>query len=396
MKKSSMGTALFAFATAAAIPAQQIERVTVTSGGLESHGLVDSPSISADGRFVAFSSEATDLVPNDLNGVADVFVRDRVLGTTERVSVALAAGAEADGRSFHSALSGDGRYVAFTSAATNLTNNPDFNGGLDVFVHDRTTHTTRLVSIGHPSGTTAGMTASGGSWSPAISADGRWVVFYSGAGDLLAPGLDANVIVDAFVADLSNSTMTRISVSSAGAAADWHCGVSYELPGGTSISNDGRFAVFTSEADNLVPNAISGLPTTYVRDLVLGTTDIVAYLMNGTPSLRESPYPAISADGRFVVFYSGDPNLVPGDSGNTYDAFVRDLVNATTERVSVNSLGVPGFYSGPLQSVLVGKPSISADGRSSRSRRCSKTSCPATPTSRPTSSCAIASKASRR
>lgn len=366
MLKLSVRTGVIVAGVAGFASAQQpwVERVSVTSTSAESHGNVDAPALSGNGRFVAFSSDAQDLVPADLNIVADVFVRDRQLGTTERVSLTNTAGVESNGRSWHAAISGDGRFVAFTSLATNLTNNPDLNSSSDVFVHDRTTHVTRLVSAADLTQPSGGHTGAGGSYGPEISYDGRWVAYYSSAFDVVPPGVDSTRFTDAFLADLSSSTSTLVSLSGAGVQAGWHSGSSgYEAPGTIAVSDDGRFVVFESEANNLVPGAISGETTVYVRDIQLATTDVVAYVAPGQPSLQLSDTPSISGNGRFVVFSSRDSALVPNDTNNATDVFVRDLALGVTERVAVDTLGQQGASPGGLNLALVPKTSITTDGR---------------------------------
>src|SRR5436190_1935582 len=177
--------------------AQTTERVSVVSGGTEGNNASLGSALSADGRFVAFDSSATDLVAADTNGVSDVFVHDRQTGTTERVSVA-SDGAEGNAASVGAALSADGRFVAFHSAATNLVAD-DTNGTTDVFVHDRQTGMTERVSVA--SDGTQGNNASS---YPALSADGRFVAFDGAASDLVAG--DSNGATDVFVHDRPTGT----------------------------------------------------------------------------------------------------------------------------------------------------------------------------------------------
>jgi Tol biopolymer transport system component len=335
-----------------------VTRVSVANGGGESHGLVDGPSISGDGRFVAFGSDASDLLPagQDTNGVMDVFVRDRRLGTIERVSVG-ALGAQGNGPSSHSGLSADARYVVFYSEASNLVVG-DINGTGDVFVHDRMLHQTRLVSV-----SVLGGPGFGTSFGPAISGDGRWVEFYSGASDLIPIGLDTNGARDAFLCDLTTSVIQRISVTSTGVQGNYHTGVSQAMPGGTSLSFDGRYAVFGSDAENLDPADTNGRPDVYVHDRVTGATVLVSVDDSGVVGTGASDAPAISGDGRFVLFQSGSATLVPGDTNHYYDLFVRDLVLGRTERVSVGAFGEQLSGPGSPQITLVSNPSISSDGR---------------------------------
>src|SRR5437762_758323 len=222
--------------------AQTTVRVSVASDGTEGNDVSLGSALSADGRFVAFDSAATDLVAGDTNGVSDVFVHDRQTGTTERVSVA-SGGAQGNGSSgligfaFPPALSADGRFVAFVSAATDLVAG-DTNGVSDVFVHDRQTGTTERVSVA--SGGAQGNGNSGGFFAvPALSAAGRFVAFQSAATNLVAG--DTNGTTDVFVHDRQTCTTERMSVASGGAQGN---GVS----AGPALSADGRVVAFRIHA----------------------------------------------------------------------------------------------------------------------------------------------------
>src|SRR5439155_1129649 len=211
------------------------ERVSVSSAGAEANGTSFAPAISADGRFVAFPSEATNLVPGDTNGATDVLVRDRRTGTTERVSVS-SAGAEANGTSFTPAISADGRLVAFASEADDLVIG-DTNQAFDVFVHDGMTGTTERVSVD-----STGAQANAASiehFCPALSADGRFVAFESDATNLVP--VDTNAATDVFVRDRLTATTDRVSVDSTGAQANDRS----DFP---AISADGSVVAFVSTA----------------------------------------------------------------------------------------------------------------------------------------------------
>jgi len=317
------------------------ERVSVSSGGVEGNDCSACYSpISADGRYMAFMSYATNLVAGDANAKADIFVRDRESGTTERVSVS-SIGAEANAESERPSISADGRYVAFDSDATNLVEG-DSNGCPDVFVRDRLAGTTERVSV-----SSAQVGGNLGSCGPAISADGRYVTFFSWASNLV-PG-DTNEWGDIFVRDRLAQTTERVSLSSAGAEGNNDS----VYP---SISADGRYVAFESDATNLVEGDNNLSLDVFVRDRVLGTTERVSLDSDEVEGDDESGRPSISADGRYVAFWSSATNLVAADNNLSPDVFVRDRDTGTTERVSVSSAGAEGNS----HSVL---PSISADGR---------------------------------
>ena len=317
-------------------------RVSVGGAGEEANSGSEwpTPAISADGRFVAFNSGASNLVPGDTNGREDVFVRDRVTGTTERVSVG-SAGEEGNSGSEWSAISADGRYVAFASRASNLVPG-DTNGTNDVFVRDRLTGTTERVSV-----SSTGEEGNGHSGFPAISADGRYVAFDSWTSNFV-PG-DTNGSRDIFVRDRVTDTTERVSVSSTGAEGN-------DYSNFAAISADGRYVAFASRASNLVPGDTNGTNDVFARDRVADTTERVSVRSSGEQENGWSVGPTISADGRYVAFYSEASFLVPGDTIGTNDVLVRDRVNGTTERVSVSSTGEEG--NGDSES-----PAISADGR---------------------------------
>jgi len=321
--------------------AETTERVSVSSAGAQGNWDSDYASISADGRYVAFCSGASNLVEGDTNGAADVFVRDREAGTTERVSVS-SAGAEGDGGGYWPAISADGRYVAFSSGATNLVES-DTNGVVDIFVRDRLAGTTERVSV-----SSAGAEGDyGGDYYPAISADGRYVAFFSEATNLVES--DTNGVTDTFVRDRLAGTTERVSVSSAGAEGN---GASYW----PSISADGRYVAFHADADNLVEGDTNGAADVFVRDREAGATERVSVSTAGAEGNGASYYPSISGDGRHVAFYSGASTLVAGDSNICWDVFVRDRLLGTTERASVSSAGAEGNYDSWW-------PAISGDGR---------------------------------
>ena len=299
-------------------------------------------AISADGRFVAFESASNNLVPGDTNGAREVFVRDRLAGTTERIALD-PNGVQANGPSLYPSLSADGRYVAFTSSASNLVPG-DTNAKWDVFMRDRQLGTTMRVSVG-PGGVQGN--ADSYSYESGISADGSVVVFQSAASNLVVG--DTNGIDDIFIYDLTNSITERVSVPTGGGQAN----------GGSAfaqVSSDGQVVAFLSTASNLVPGDVNGQWDTFVHDRQSGVTELVSIATNGTQSNGIAGYSSMSDNGQFVLFASGGSNLVPNDTNGLGDVFLRDRGTGTTSLVSVAPSG-----SSALGSSGVG--SISADGR---------------------------------
>ena len=306
------------------------ERVSVASDGAEGNWTSSDPSISSDGRCVVFKSLSSNLVPGDTNGTWDIFVHDRQTGVTERVSVS-SGGTEGNGSSSHyrgPSISADGRCVAFDSYSSNLVPG-DTNGTSDVFVRDRQTGVTERVSV-----SSAGTQVYGYSFNPCISADGRCVAFDSSS-SLLVPG-DTNGQYDVFVHDRQTGVTERVSVASDGTQGNLHSGMY-----GSSISADGRYVAFTSEASTLVPGDTNGTHDVFVRDRQTGVTERVSVSSEGAQGNDRSNYPSINADGRQVAFWSFASNLVPGDT-STSDVFVHDRQTGETTRISVASDGTRG------------------------------------------------------
>jgi len=299
--------------------------------------------VSADGRFVAFSSSAANLVPSDSNACDDVFVRDLQAGTTERVSVTT-GGVQANGSSYLPAISADGRYVSFTSEATNLVSGATHHGS-DVYIRDRQTGTTELVSV--PIG--AGIAVAGEIETSSMSSDGRFVAFNTHANDLVAG--DTNSKADIFVRDRLNATTERVSVATGGAQAD---GDSVA----PSISADGRFVAFTSDATNLVGGDTNAANDIFVRDRQTNTTERVSIDSGGAQANAGSVEATISPDGTFVTFMSLASNLVAGDTNGVADVFLRDRSLGTTERVNLANDGSQADASSGLWLTPV-----SSDGR---------------------------------
>jgi Tol biopolymer transport system component len=319
-----------------------LERVNLAFDGEQADGYSSSPSISGDGRYVAFDSEASNLVASDTNGVRDVFVRDRVAGTITRVSVR-SDGTEGNAFSQGAMISGNGRYVTFWSEATNLVAG-DTNGARDVFVHDLQTGTTERVSRRSDSDE-----ADDDSTMPSISADGRYVVFVSDATNMEDD--DENGVRDVFLHDRNEDSTTRVSGGIGGSDITQDC----YWP---RISGDGSTIVFSSAAPELVSGDLNGRSDVFAHTISSGARVIISSGLSGAMANGESTIADVSSTGRYVVFLSWASNLVEGDTTGTGDYFVRDRVAGTTERITVTPTGgAPSIQAEewPL--------SISADGR---------------------------------
>ncbi|TWU35785.1 FG-GAP repeat protein [Novipirellula aureliae] len=328
-------------ATTVDAAAGQTQRVSVASDGSEAELAAGTFAISGDGRYVTFASSATNLVPNDTNSKRDVFVHDRVTGLTKPISVA-SDGSEANDHSGQSVLSGNGRYVVFESRASNLVPG-DTNGTTDIFVHDLQTGETRRVSVASD-----GTQANGFSSLPAISANGQYVTFESHAYNLV-PG-DTNIQRDIFVHNLQTGITELASVASDGTQGN---------RGGQrpSISADGRYVSFDTDATNLVDGDTNGEFDVFVRDRLTGTTTRASVSSTGAQSDRDALRSQISGDGRHVVFYSNATTLVANTFSRT-QVFLHDLITGHTELVSVNDSGDPADENSGYP-----QPTVSHDGR---------------------------------
>jgi Tol biopolymer transport system component len=224
-------------------------RVSLSSGEIEGNASSDSPWISANGRLVTFSSNASNLVGDDSNGVGDVFVRNRETGRTKRISVS-STGGQADGESDDSMISADGRFVVFYSTATDLIPADD-NGTADVFLRSLATGKTSVVSV-----SSTEEIGDAESWDPAISATGRYITFGSLASNLVA--IDTNAEHDVFVRDRKQETTRIMSRTAGGSESD---GQSFSA----TISDDGQFVVFSSDATNLVSDDTNDASDVFVR-----------------------------------------------------------------------------------------------------------------------------------
>ena len=317
-----------------------IERVSVSSTGVQGDKSSAFPSISADGRMIAFASASSNLVIGDINGESDIFVHDRLTNLTERVSVS-STGVQADTACSFASISGDGNVVAFRSNSSLLVAG-DTNGTKDIFVHDRLAGTTERASV-----SSSGAEGAGGCFFVALSDDGRFAAFDSSS-DNLVP-LDTNGARDIFVRDRLSGTTERVSVATGGVEGN---GTS----GWPSISGDGGVVAFESYADNLVTGDTNGTVDIFAYDRVAGELALASRDSYGTIGNGASTNPEISDDGRTVVFESFTDNLVPGDGNLSMDILAHDLQTGLTERVSCDSSGNEGNDTSLFASV-------SADGR---------------------------------
>lgn len=317
----------------------------LASAGLDNaaaDGNSTKPSLDGPGARVAFVSDASNLVGSDTNGVSDVFLRNLASGTTRRVSEA-ADGGEADAPSSNPRIDNAATRVVFESTASNLSATP--NPGIrDVYLKSLADNGVSRVSEAED-----GTPGNGNSLLPAISADGRFAVFYSIASNLVAD--DGNGAYDLFAKNLDNGSVERVGLDSAGR----------EIPTGTppagnpaAVSATGRFVAFQSAVDNLVAADRNGFADIFVRDRQSGTLEIVSVSNGGASGNGKSEHPAISHDGRYVVFRSYATNF-DGTPNPLGDVFVRDRQAGTTRRLGKGHDGSPA-------NDCPGPPAIGGDG----------------------------------
>lgn len=315
----------------------EILLISRNMGGASGNGSSYGAAISADNRYVAFYSHASDLVLNDTNDASDIFVYDILTRNMRRASVD-SNGNEGNGNSYLPSISFDGDQVIFESEASNLIDE-DENCSSDIFVHHLSSGITELVSR-----STIGDQGNRDSWGAVISGNGRYVVYTSESDNLDIDDPCGGV----FLFDLLTGETRRILMEIGGAPV---AGSSV-----TSISADGRYIAFESDTNNLVSNDHNSRFDAFVFDTQDNTILLISVTPGGESGNRQSSNPIISSDGRFVVFESLVNTLVPGDSNDSNDVFVRDLLTGTTTLLSTNSNGGQGaYYSMP--------DSISGDGR---------------------------------
>lgn len=335
-------------ADAQGVPGSSVALVSVNQAGSDSgKGVSTEGRVSADGSVVVFASYADDLTPRDSNGVADVFVRDLETGRTSMISRNASGSNGGNGDSRDARVSANGEIVTFTSEATNLTGDNDGNGSLDVFVHDRRTGITRLVSRAD----SGSRTGDDESTFPRISADGSRVVFHSYATDLTST-VTPNGRLNAYAYDVASRQVELVSERSSGN------GSGDDYSGYPDVSADGSIVAFSSLATDLVDDTPPGTSVdVFVRDLRTDTTEAVPVEPGATGNVGFSPQPALSADGTVVAFHSDGKGLTSTpDTNGIADAFVSDLDAGTTTLVSV---GMDGRAAGSDE---IFPPQLSRDG----------------------------------
>ncbi|HEX2196499.1 MAG TPA: hypothetical protein VHJ76_06190, partial [Actinomycetota bacterium] len=320
-------------------------RLVSGDGAAPGNGGSTQPSISDDGNVVGFLSHATDLtVRADRNGFQDVFVHRVDENATGRVSIST-KGVAGNGRSFDVDVSGDGNFIAFTTAAENLAAKGDSNRKDDIFVRDVLAGKTNRANIRTRTLDEANRDSS----DPSISARGEFVAFASPA-DTLSRG-DTNNSPDVFRYNRELHATVRASLAFGGEGSN-AAGASSQ----PSISDDGKKIAFVSTADNLHEDDTSSDPDVFVYDFVeRETTLVTAPVTPGGAPDGETRNPVISGDGAFVAFDSTASNLVSGDGNGVRDVFVYDLEDEVMVRVSVDETGAE------VQEASF-DPSISSDG----------------------------------
>jgi len=358
---------------------QKVDRVSESSSGAEANGGNGMPTVSSDGRYVAFTSSATNLVSGDSNGKTDVFLKDTTSGNIELVSIS-SGGTQGNDIALRPRISDDGRYIVYDSRASNLVAG-DINNDWDVFLRDRQGGTTVLVSVD-----STGSWANGDSWKADVSDDGRYVTFESWATDLIAS--DTNGWEDVFIRDMVTGSTSRIqsglsqpngpsfspTISGTGSRVALNSSASNLITGDTNglrdvfvwtrttgsivrvsvtaqgtqssasalngtISDSGEQVVF--ECNGLVLTDLTPLQNDiYLRDLVTATTELISLSSSGSQANDIGYDAVVSAGGRYVAWSSDATNLVSGDTNGVQDIFLRDRHLATTIRVSESASGV--------------------------------------------------------
>jgi hypothetical protein len=312
--------------------------ISVSSGGTKGNAASTAPDISLDGRYIVFSSSATNLVSGDTNGFGDVFLRDTFLDTTTRVSVD-STGTQSNGGSSSAKISGNGKFIFYASSATNLVSG-DTNASSDIFKYDVINGTTTRVSVD-----STGTQSNGGSSNPDPDATGRFVVFETSSTNLAMTDTNANS--DVVLKDSTAGTTTYMSQSDTGVLGNG--GNGYFPP---KISCDGRFVLFASGSSNLVASDTNGFNDVFLTDM-LGTRMITNITLGGNGTSYGGD---LSCDGRYLIYSSDASNQIASDTNGQGDTFRYDRLTSTKQRANIKEDGAaPSDGAGPV--------TISADGR---------------------------------
>ena len=343
---------LAAVAPAAVDETILISRQSATDGGAGGDARSSAAAVSADGRYVAFESAANNLSSDDNNRLINLFLRDTQTNTTTLISRRSGAdGVAADGNSGKPSISADGRYVAFESKAKNLSG-VDNDFIFDVFVRDTQANTTVLVS--RQSAADGGAGADVHALNPSISADGRFVAFESNSYEFSTADNDS--FRDVFLRDLSTSTTTLISrvTGASGLGGD-------DNSSNASVSADGKFVAFQSQANNLSTADDNTFPNVFVRNIEAGTTTLASRGSGATGAAADGPSnkPSISGNGRFLAFESHANSLSTADNNRFMNVFRRDMETGALTLVSRRSATDGGAGAVGASSA----PSLSTDGR---------------------------------
>ncbi len=314
------------------LSAGTVTRVSIGSGVEEANGASFFPSISADGRYVAFQSSASNLVANDGNGTADIFVKDLQTGTIALASSS-SAGTVSDNFSSLPAISANGQYVVFSSFASNLAAE-DTDSFVDIFRKNLSSGQIDLVSK-----TSAGVKGNLDSTSAAISADGRFIAFATDADNLLPANADNNNATDIYRKDMSDGSLTLVSANAAGTIG----GAESSSP---SISADGNIVAFVSASLNLAAVDGNGADDVFIKNLTTQAVERVSVSDLGSELAGLSNSPSISDDGTLISFVTQDETAVAGDGNFTFDVFVRNTTLGTTTRVSTRANGAESASGG--------------------------------------------------
>jgi Tol biopolymer transport system component len=318
----SLGSMLYASVNCSA--AATIERVSVNSNGNQANSSSHYSSISGDGRYIAFQSSASNLVADDTNGRSDIFLHDRETSTTTRVSVN-SNGNQANGYSKYPNISSDGRYVVFSSDASNLVSG-DTNGKRDIFIHDTQTSETKLINLNIDGSEITDIYYYNNNIS--LSANARYLAVRATT-KTVVNGKNISRY-EVLVYDHQTDKTERVSVDSNGNLADKYS----EYP---RISADGRYVAFQSNATNLVAGDTNAISDIFVHDRQTDEIKRVSVNSNGNQGNDSSRYPTISGDGRYVAFISDANNLVGDDINELSDIFIHDLETNKTELVNIYS-----------------------------------------------------------